>query len=254
LDLPTPERWKHPRDLVLVYLVGGVVVSGFCAGWIVQLLVRGDYLTAGFAAGLLVYMATFTAGFAMVSLNPGKVRRVLTSEPGGTIFRPSRVWVRSIVLSTIAALVSGIIFVCYVPSGRLGIPFEGLGYSIGVAWLVCWLTYLLLRGWSKGWGHLKLSPDGFELASVAGPTASGAWDDVLNVIDEAPKGKVSRCPAVMVMKDVPPQVINGLQAYPPDGNTIYWAIRHYWLHPENRGELASGRAVERLWAQEFEVE
>jgi len=251
--LPTPEHWKHPRDLVLVYIVGGVIAIGLCVGWIVQLLVRGDYLTTGFAAGLLVYIATFTAAFAMVALNPGKLRQVV-SEADGTFFRPSQALVCVIVVSTTAALVSGIIFACYVPSGRLGVPFEGLGYSIGVAWLVCSLAYCLLRGWSKGWGHLKLSPEGFEISSVLGTTSSGAWSDVVDVIDEAPKGKISRCPAVMVMKDAPPQVLNGLQAYQPDGTALYWAIRHYWLHPENREELTNGRAVARLRAQQFEVE
>ena len=238
---------------MLVYIVGGVVAIGLCLGWIVQLLARGDYLTTGFAAGLLVYIASFTAVFVLFSLNPGALRQVV-SRAHGTFFLPSRILVRIMVLSTTAALASGIIFVWYVPNGRLDVPFEGLGYSIGVAWLVCWLAYLLLRGRSKGWGHLKLSPEGFEVASVVGTTASGTWDDVLDVLDEAPKGKVSRCPAVMVMKDVPPQVINGLHAYQPDGTALYWAVRHYWLHPENRGELANGRAIERLRVQEFEVE
>lgn len=253
MGLPTPEHWKHPRFLVLVFIVGFVVASGFCLGWIVDLLVRGEYLTTGFAAGLLLYLAILTVWFAMVSLKPAALRQVV-GEADGTYFGPSRALVRIIVLSTVAALLSGTIFVCFVPSGRLAVPFEGLGYSVGMAWLVCWLSYCLLRGRLKGWGHLKLSPDGFEAASVVGMTAGGAWDDVVDVIDEAPKGEVSRCAAVMVMRDGPPQVISSLHAYLPEGNALYWAVRHYWLHPENRGELAGGRAIERLQAEAFEVE
>ncbi|OBA90677.1 hypothetical protein A5642_12310 [Mycolicibacterium mucogenicum] len=77
---------------------------------------------------------------------------------------------------------------------------------------------------------------------------------MVDVIDQAPKGKTVSCPAVMVMTDGEAQTINSLPTYQVNGAALYWAIRHYWLHPENRGELANGRAIERLRAQDFEVE
>lgn len=164
---------------------------------------------------------------------------------------------RFLELSIVSAIVSGISFVCYVPSGRLAIGIGGarqIYYPIIVAGLVCWFSYLLLRGRSNGWGYLKLSPEGFEVSNSVTTTASGAWDDVVDVIDQAPKGKTVSCPAVMVMTDGEAQTINSLPTYQVNGAALYWAIRHYWLHPENRGELANGRAIERLRAQDFEVE
>jgi len=164
---------------------------------------------------------------------------------------------RFLELSVVGAIVSGIVFVCYVPSGRLAIGIGGarqIYYPIIVAGLVCWFSYLLLRGRSSGWGYLKLSPEGFEVTNSVTTTTSGAWDDVVDVVDQAPKGTSAYCPAVMVMGEGPPQVIKSVDGYGPYGSAIYWAIRHYWLHPENRGELTNGRAIERLEAQEFEVE
>jgi hypothetical protein len=40
----------------------------------------------------------------------------------------------------------------------------------------------------------------------------------------------------------------------PNGAALYWMIRHYWLHPENRIELTDGRALERLRNEDFEPE
>lgn len=77
---------------------------------------------------------------------------------------------------------------------------------------------------------------------------------MVDVIDQAPKGKVVSCPAVMVMTDSESQIINSLPTYQANGAALYWAIRHYWLHPENRGELANSRAIERLRAHEFDIE
>ena len=56
------------------------------------------------------------------------------------------------------------------------------------------------------------------------------------------------------MRDGPPQVVKSVDGYGPYGSAVYWAIRHYWLHPENRSELASGKAIERLQARDFKIE
>lgn len=43
-----------------------------------------------------------------------------------------------------------------------------------------------------------------------------------------------------------PSVIAGASAYAPDGAALFWLIRYYWRHPEARGELTNGTAIERL--------
>lgn len=253
--LPIPEHWKHPKVAMDLSISVFGVIDGLCLIWIWHLLGRGDYLTAVFATGLLLCFLFLLALALQVRL--GRVVPHSSSGTDGTFFRPPRAKTRFLELSIVGAIASGIVFICYVPSGRLAIGIDGarqIYYPIVVAGLVCWFSYLLLRGRSNGWGYLKLSPEGFEVANSVTTTASGAWDDVEDVVDQAPKGKSSYCPAVMVMKSAEPQVINSLYNYQPDGSALYWAIRHYWLHPENRDELANGRAIERLRAQQFEVE
>lgn len=217
---------------------------------------RGEYPTAVFAAGFLPFFALLVIG--VVKAQVGWVDRRCTFDATGTDFRSGPLDTAVLNVWAAGPILSGIVFVWYAPQDGLAIPLDDddrIYYPIVVGGLVCWLCYCLWRAISRGsWGYLKLSPDGFEVADVVRITATGSWADVVDVVDVAPKGSNGRCPAVMVMKDGPPQVINALDAVWPYGNALYWMIRHYWLHPESRGELTNGRAIERLRAEEFEVE
>lgn len=255
MTLPMPEHWRSTKAAMDVFIFGFLALNVICVFWVWHVVGRHDYPTSAFAIGLLICVLFLLV--VMVQARIGRASRHPTLEVDGTTFRSPRTTTRCLELSIVGAIVSGIIFICYVPSGRLAIGIGGarqIYYPIIVAGLVCWFSYLLLRGRSSGWGYLKLSPEGFEVANSATTTASGAWDDVVDVIDHAPKGAAPYCPAVLVMSDGPPQVIKSVDGYGPYGSAIYWAIRHYWLHPENRGELTDGRAIERLRAQDFEVE
>lgn len=256
VKLPAPDNWSH-RLGVAVLLGSVLTLSGaLCAVWVANLVSRGEYPTAAFAIGLLPLISWLVLGLARVQT--GRVYAGVSYDSAGTDFRSSRAGTVSANICVSALIASGIIFVWFSRVGRIEIPMNGsqrIYYPIAVGALVCWLVYCLRRAIVMGcWGYLKLSPHGFEVANVLHATAIGSWADVVNVVDEAPKGKNGRCPAVMVMKDGPPQVINSLDTVWPHGNALYWMIRHYWLHPENRGELANGRAIERLRAQDFEVE
>lgn len=255
MTLPMPAHWKSPKIAIDAFIVCFVILNAICLVWVWYVLDRRNYPTAAFAIGLLVCVLFLLV--IMVQARLGRSSRYADLEADGTIFRSPRRMVLFLELSMVGAIASGILFVCYVPSGRLDIGIGGarqLYYPVVVGGLVCWLSYVLFRGRSNGWGYLKLSPDGFEAANSVTTVASGTWDDVIDVVDHAPKGTAPYCPAVMMMRDGPPQVIKSVDGYGPYGSAIYWAIRHYWLHPENRDELTDGRAIERLRAQEFEVE
>jgi hypothetical protein len=49
-------------------------------------------------------------------------------------------------------------------------------------------------------------------------------------------------------------IIQGASGYAPNGAALYWMIRHYSKHPENRAELTDGRALERLRNEQFDPE
>jgi len=48
-------------------------------------------------------------------------------------------------------------------------------------------------------------------------------------------------------------VLDGADFYVPKGVGLYWMVYHYWRHPEDRAELADGRALDRLRDERFDV-
>jgi hypothetical protein len=256
LKLPKPEHWQEKSAGLACLLVILCGLSLLCAVWTVILASRGAYLTAAFAVGLGVFPLGLALGIAIGQFGWISVRG--TCDSGGTVLRPDRVvtWVFGIAIG--ALIPSGLVFIRYVPTGGLDIPLtrgERIFFPFGVAFIVFWAGLALISARSKGgFGYLKLTPDGFEVANVFFTTASGSWADVVEISDEAPPKNRERFPVVMIMKDGSPQVITGANGFTPRGNALYWMIRHYWLHLENRIELTDGRALERLRSEQFEVE
>jgi hypothetical protein len=99
---------------------------------------------------------------------------------------------------------------------------------------------------------LRLTPDGIENANIF-QTRQGSWDDVTDVSDET-ANKNARQPISILMKDAKPILIQNASGYAPSGAALYWMVRHYWKHPEDRGELTDGHALERLRNEDFEPE
>jgi hypothetical protein len=101
-------------------------------------------------------------------------------------------------------------------------------------------------------GYVRLTPTGFELANLV-LTQEGTWDEVVNITDEYSE-KQGRHPTVFVMKERKPKVLKNTGGFAPSGAALYWMIRHYWKHPQNRAELTDGRAIERLRNEQFVAE
>ena len=55
------------------------------------------------------------------------------------------------------------------------------------------------------------------------------------------------------MADDSTHVINGADTYTPGGAVLYRMVRHYWRHPEQRAELADGRAPARYRRGDFDT-
>ena len=102
-----------------------------------------------------------------------------------------------------------------------------------------------------GIGYVRLTRSGFEIAELA-RTGQGLWADVREVSDEA-IDKRTQHPIDVEMTDGSSQVIHWAADFTPQGIALYWMVRHYWLHPEDRAELADGRAVERLRDEDFDT-
>lgn len=155
----------------------------------------------------------------------------------------------------VAVIVSGTLFVVFVPRGEVGISmtvgqrvFFPIAMALVVRIAVVGLAAAVARG---GTGHLRLSPKGFEIAELSF-TTTGSWADSVDVTDVASDDRRTQFPIVMKMRDGSARVISSADSYVPGSNALYWMIRHYWLNQEGRVELTDGRALERLRNAQFE--
>jgi hypothetical protein len=55
------------------------------------------------------------------------------------------------------------------------------------------------------------------------------------------------------LRDGTEKTIDGAYLYVPNGAGLYWMVRHYWRHPEDRVELIDHRALERLRDGQFDL-
>ena len=58
---------------------------------------------------------------------------------------------------------------------------------------------------------------------------------------------------VLRLRDGKEEIISVADIYVPGGVALYWLVRHYWRHPEDRTELVDTRAKERLRDGRFDL-
>lgn len=58
---------------------------------------------------------------------------------------------------------------------------------------------------------------------------------------------------VLCLRDGTEKVIGGLNLYVPRGVAVFWLVRHYWRHPEDRMELVDSRVGERFRVGQFDI-
>ncbi|MCH9728307.1 MAG: hypothetical protein K0U84_01245 [Actinomycetia bacterium] len=214
---------------------------------------RSDLLAAAVTAGASVFCF---GGCALATV--GRFRRVplrATSDSAGTVLRPEP-WVGILLWVTFGAVVSsGVLYLIFAPLDSVDIELStfrqirnpqliGAAVVLAVIGLVAYTR--------RGPGHVLLSPEGFEIRDIL-HTKGGSWTDVADITDNAPKPK-TRQPIVLVMKDGQQRIIQSADGYAPNGAALYWMVRHYWRHPEDRDELTDGRALERLRTEAFNPE
>jgi hypothetical protein len=155
----------------------------------------------------------------------------------------------TLVLLAFAVMVPlGLIVVVFTLKGQLHMFTSAGGKIVSVA-LAAAVTVTaavgLISVWRRGGvGYVKLAPAGIDVADMF-RTTSVAWKDVVTVDDHA-ESKRTRKAVVIKYSGGTESVIDGADFYVPNGAGLYWAVRHYWRHPEDRVELEDGRALQRL--------
>jgi hypothetical protein len=231
--------------------VAGLAPAVVAVAFGLRALVRGSYLTA-------LIVCALGACFVLVVVALQLIRRGRTTLRAehystGTVLLPDRRFTVLVVVSLLLATLSMLAIAVAVPFGALDIPMSrgmktfspfvaGFGALVGVAGL--------LTGWRRGGvGYVAVSPDGVDIANIV-YTESVDWDDIAEVTDSA-EGRNTRKAVVLRLQDGSEKVIDGADLYVPGGAALYWMVRHYWGHAEDRAESVDGRALKRLHAGRF---
>jgi UDP-N-acetyl-D-mannosaminuronic acid transferase (WecB/TagA/CpsF family) len=73
------------------------------------------------------------------------------------------------------------------------------------------------------------------------------------VDDHSETNKKTRKAIVLRIEDGTEKTIDGADFYVPNGIGLYWMVRHYWRHPDDRVELTDDRALRRLEEGRFDT-
>lgn len=249
--LPSPPTWKRRVWLTIFGLL--IFIGGAIQGLVLTAIAisRNDFLAAVVASGWAMFFLGMLAGIAVGWLR--SEQRVGAIEQSGVTFRPDPLAAWLLGFSFLGgALASGFTLLFRNREGD-ELPFSsvdrvrepGLLLVLFVCAAIC-LGVLIVRRR----GHFRLTPTGIENSELF-RISSATWDDVTAITPTAPQ-KPRRDPFSFYVKDTErPMVVNNASGYATNGAALYWMVRHYWLHPENRGELADGRALERLRTEDF---
>jgi hypothetical protein len=251
--LPTPPNWDDKLSalakLGLLIGIGGAIYSWAQA---VVALQRGSVLAALTASGLAVFMSAAVLTFAVSWLSSSRLHAA-TGDRGTTLrIRLLIVWCWVITLVG-AAFGSGF-YIVFIRSGGAELPFAAPGRGAINQFLMGSLLVLSLIGLAalvrrREPGYLLIGRDGVEIADIF-QTRTARWEDIVDITDKADK----RNPIAFKLRDDKPIVVPNAAAYAAGSPAMYWMVRHYWKHPENRAELTDGRALERLRAEQFDAE
>lgn len=254
LRLPEPIGWSGGRPFLTVAVVAAFGVAGFYAYMGVQAATRGNLITAAVTVGWVVFLLAFSLAVLLVRL--GCTTAQTTSDTTGFTVWPDRRFSVLALVGLLASIPSCLLFAIAAPMGV--IEFANTKATQGIwagsaAFAAIVAIVGLITAWRRGGiGHVKLTPAMIENADIVN-VKPFEWDTVIDVVDRAEKQKTRRA-VVLKLRDGGEEIINVADIYLPRGAALYWLVRHYWKHPEDRPELVDARAAERLREGRFDLD
>jgi len=256
LNLPEPANWsKAGARLVVagIVVLAGLVyflVRGILAG------LRGNLLTTVLVLGIVTFPVLMMAALALAATGKTQLR-TSGDATGFTVFPDKRF--SMLYFTGMAVLApSAILFAVFVPQGAIDIPMSrGMQVFSPVLFVtaaVIAIGALILGVRREGVGYLRFTPSAIEIADVL-KTREVEWDDIVDVRDhsDTKDGNKTGRSVVLCLRNGGEAVIGALNMYVPTGVPLYWMVRHYWRHPEDRAELRDSRALDRLRAGRFDL-
>ena len=253
--LPSPQNWDDKLSALgkfgVLILAGGIVYS---LAQTVVALQRGSVLAALTAGGMTVAFSGFAATVATTWFS--SATRYAASDDRGTTLRINP-WIAGCWgVASIGAVVGSACYIAFISQGAAELPFTTPGRDAVTRYLMISLLVISLTGLvaliaRRGRGYLRLGLDEVEYADIF-RTRTSPWHDIVDITDKA--DRQTRNPIVFAVKDAKRIVVPNADRFASGGAALYWMVRHYWKHPENRDELTDGRALERLRNEQFDPE
>lgn len=254
-DLPSPSNWDNRVPILaklgfLLFLAGAI----YSVAQVAVALQRGSVLAALTAAGLAVFTFGVVATVSTTSLTSSRL--YAASDERGITLRANPFVVWCWVITLIGAAFGSGCYVVFIRPGGAELPFAAPGRGLVNQFLMGSLLLISLIGLAafvkrREPGYLLIGRDGVESADIF-QTRTARWEDIVDITDKADRR--SRNPLVLKLRDDKPIVVPNAASYTAGSSALYWMVRHYWKHPEDRAELTDGRALERLRAEQFEAE
>jgi hypothetical protein len=239
---------------ILAWLLFGAIGT-LAAILAVRSVARGEYPSAVVALGASAFC--YGLIIPLVKVVRGNVTPRGEVDDAGTTIRPDRGIDIPVLVSLFGLVVASALVAVLAPLGKLDIPVPpAMRISLPFVSAVIGVTGApmlwrnLRRGSTK---YLRLTPDGFEIAQGWRPQ-SGDWAQVVDVTDAAPNQSAPTPSAIVVVMSDGSAPSLAAASFTPDGRALRELVRFYWQHPERRGELTDGQALQRLTDERFEVD
>jgi hypothetical protein len=219
--------------------------------WAVVSFGRGEYPTTVVVVGIALGFVGIES--ALVLTLAGKVKPRIAVIDRETTIRPDLTVDRLLSSATVAVVVAVAVYAVFSLRNQIDIP---LPYGSQRMWSIAAIG-IALTGFANLWSlfrrggnsFLRLSPDGFEFGQGVS-SVRGEWNDVVDFADRR-VGKARPVRGTLFVEFGDGRVrTQAIDSYTPKGEALRRLVRYYWINPDKRDELATGRTVERL--NEFE--
>lgn len=251
--LPDPPDWRRSKGVGYVLMLLAVVVAGLYYALGVSAATHGRIPTAIVSFGWGALLLLLVLAVALVTL--GRATPQIRCDATGFTLMPNRRFSLLILAGSIATIPSTLIFIVFAPMGAIDFATTRalqVFWPIFVALALVTVITGLIRTWRRGdVGHVTLTPAMVENADVMS-TKLFEWDDVVEVSGRAKSMRAHRA-VVLHLRNGDEAVIGNANVYVPGGAVLYWMVRHYWKHPEDRDELVDERALQRFEQRKYDV-
>ncbi|MBA0048863.1 hypothetical protein [Mycobacteroides sp. LB1] len=253
--LPRPVAWRGDRTALSVAVslafIGAAVPCGIKG---VESVTAADYPTATIALAAGAALVLLAGTLALVAVAQS-ITPLIKEEHDATLLLPDRKVQVLYRASFLTGVTSTALFAILVPLRKTSFHLSEGGYTFYPIWagvIAVLLLIPLVRSLRReGMCYVHLTVSGIKLDDGYSSFES-RWTDIKKVADSTPKSKGRRL-IVFNLADDTTRSFNATGMFTPGGVALYWMIRHYWKHPEDRAELADGRALDRLRDERFDT-